>query len=488
MSKRSIPVPRTTAAELRKGDKIGFDGRSREVELNDPFSGKIKFIDDDKYADYESLSPLDALTRQISQDVTSANKRRKTDDSDQINKETSAVKEKNTRSKKATNSKEKTAEEKNLTTEKNNSSTPKIASPKPSESGTKKDKKKDATLAKVIAIAPPAQKNVLSHEPVENRQDTVQTLRTEVAQLTDLVHTLSDNIMDMKETMATMSGQISSLVEINRRYSFSELFDAPKDKEIQNDSVGNEIEQHIAVIQSNASWPQESLTNKQPSEQQQEPQQQQEQHQVQQPQIQQQPQHQLHQEALPHPLPHSEQHQMHSQNLLQQQSFPQQSYPQQQPQEVSQSHNMQVPQQQHQQQHQQQQHQPSFHLPQHQFQQFAPENYQACAPNMQAGGDSFNAWDQKWMALNETSDTRTQFCWKVVEKLFTFDELKGRCVNGGGTHKKLPLDPDKVSQLRQIVFAWRPLSHKESYVEAWRNCRQNIDSYLRKPKYYVAPK
>ena len=102
----------------------------------------------------------------------------------------------------------------------------------------------------------------------------------------------------------------------------------------------------------------------------------------------------------------------------------------------------------------------------------------------QATSSNYNTTvDAKWEALASSTESRTNYCWKVVEEMFTLEELIGHCVHGGGPLKKPHLDKEKMLLVRGNVLYWKPVTQKETVHDAWRACTKNIDAYLRKPKY-----
>ena len=59
--------------------------------------------------------------------------------------------------------------------------------------------------------------------------------------------------------------------------------------------------------------------------------------------------------------------------------------------------------------------------------------------------------------------------------MFTPSELAGRNVRG--PRGKLPLNPEKINKIKEIVFRFFPASLSQQEL-LWRDCGKAIDAYL----------
>ena len=84
-----------------------------------------------------------------------------------------------------------------------------------------------------------------------------------------------------------------------------------------------------------------------------------------------------------------------------------------------------------------------------------------------------------WQEMLNDSHSRPNFAWKIVKAIFPHDELKGR--NCHGRAGKQRLDPDKLTQVKDLTLKWMPLDEaaEEEVTAAWRQCEIAIDKGIR---------
>ena len=95
-----------------------------------------------------------------------------------------------------------------------------------------------------------------------------------------------------------------------------------------------------------------------------------------------------------------------------------------------------------------------------------------------------NIMDSKWNTVRSSADSRGNFAWLIVLRLFTAEELRGKNCRGKCSTKgmsKGALDSsEKFTLLHDIVFHWWPLTATESKKEQWQRCITAIDCGLRR--------
>jgi hypothetical protein len=79
--------------------------------------------------------------------------------------------------------------------------------------------------------------------------------------------------------------------------------------------------------------------------------------------------------------------------------------------------------------------------------------------------------------LRQQASSATSFAVKLVKNMFERHELVGR--NVSGVRGKQPLDAKKIEKIKELVRQFYPAPLAEA-AETWRNCREVIDSHLRK--------
>ena len=81
--------------------------------------------------------------------------------------------------------------------------------------------------------------------------------------------------------------------------------------------------------------------------------------------------------------------------------------------------------------------------------------------------------------LRSRASSERNFAVHLLRHMFTPSELEGRNFRGVGG--KLPLNAEKVTKIKEIVFRFFPasLTHQDLL---WRDCRKAIDAYLRNRK------
>ena len=87
--------------------------------------------------------------------------------------------------------------------------------------------------------------------------------------------------------------------------------------------------------------------------------------------------------------------------------------------------------------------------------------------------------DSVIFSLRSKSTSAKNFAVHLVRFFFTPQELEGRNVRG--VLNKLPLDVDKISKVKDIVFKFFPSAGSQQEI-LWRDCRKAIDAYLRNRK------
>jgi len=87
--------------------------------------------------------------------------------------------------------------------------------------------------------------------------------------------------------------------------------------------------------------------------------------------------------------------------------------------------------------------------------------------------------DEVLFQLRSRASSERNFAVHLLRHMFTPSELEGRNVRGVGG--KLPLNAEKISKIKEIVFRFFPASlSQQDFV--WRDCRKAIDAYLRNRK------
>ena len=81
--------------------------------------------------------------------------------------------------------------------------------------------------------------------------------------------------------------------------------------------------------------------------------------------------------------------------------------------------------------------------------------------------------------LRSKSTSEKNFSVQLLRHIFTPCELEGRNVRGVGG--KLPLNPEKICKIKEILFRFFPASLSQQEL-LWRDCRKAIDAYLRNRK------
>lgn len=81
--------------------------------------------------------------------------------------------------------------------------------------------------------------------------------------------------------------------------------------------------------------------------------------------------------------------------------------------------------------------------------------------------------------LRSKASSIGNFAVKLLRKYFDPSELDGRNVRG--VAGKLPLNPEKINEIRDLVFKYYPTAVSQQEI-LWRDCRKAIDSYLRNRK------
>ena len=87
--------------------------------------------------------------------------------------------------------------------------------------------------------------------------------------------------------------------------------------------------------------------------------------------------------------------------------------------------------------------------------------------------------------LRSKSSLAKNFAVHLVRYYFTPQELEGRNVRGVGN--KLPLDMNKISKVKEIVFKFFHSAGSQQEI-LWRDCRKAIDAYLRNRKPVDVPR
>ena len=93
--------------------------------------------------------------------------------------------------------------------------------------------------------------------------------------------------------------------------------------------------------------------------------------------------------------------------------------------------------------------------------------------------DSLSAEDDVMFQLRSKSTSEKNFSVHLLRHMFTPSELEGRNVRGVGG--KLPLNPEKIFKIKEILFRFFPASLSQQEL-LWRDCRKAIDAYLRNRK------
>ena len=112
-----------------------------------------------------------------------------------------------------------------------------------------------------------------------------------------------------------------------------------------------------------------------------------------------------------------------------------------------------------------------------------PTNPPSSSPSVQPSplpsGQDPREYDTTLLHLRSRSTSEKNFAVQLVRHFFSPQELDGRNVRGIGN--KLPLDPDKVRKIKEIIFRFYPSSAAQQDL-LWRECRKAIDGFLRNRK------
>ena len=81
--------------------------------------------------------------------------------------------------------------------------------------------------------------------------------------------------------------------------------------------------------------------------------------------------------------------------------------------------------------------------------------------------------------LRLRSTSERNFSVQLLRHMFTPSELAGCNVKGVGG--KLPLNPEKIFKIKEIVFRFFPASLSQQEL-LWRECQKAIDAYLHNKK------
>ena len=100
-------------------------------------------------------------------------------------------------------------------------------------------------------------------------------------------------------------------------------------------------------------------------------------------------------------------------------------------------------------------------------------------PSPPPSGQDPHEYDTTLLHLRSRSTSEKNFAVQLVRHFFTPQELDGRNVRGIGN--KLPLDPEKIRKIREIIFRFYPSSAAQQDL-LWRECRKAIDGFLRNRK------
>ena len=117
----------------------------------------------------------------------------------------------------------------------------------------------------------------------------------------------------------------------------------------------------------------------------------------------------------------------------------------------------------------------TFNTPANSMQSYAPQPQQPLNEEIM---------DPKWNVVKSESDSRANFAWKILQKLFTEQQLigkncSGRCPTPGVTKEALSKDA-KITILHDIVFWGLNVNPGESKSDAWKSCKVAIDTGLRR--------
>ena len=108
-----------------------------------------------------------------------------------------------------------------------------------------------------------------------------------------------------------------------------------------------------------------------------------------------------------------------------------------------------------------------------------PPSSPSVQPSPPQSGQDPREYDSTLLHLRSRSTSEKNFAVQLVRHFFTPQELDGRNVRGIGN--KLPLDPDKIRKIKEIIFRFYPSSAAQQDF-LWRECRKAIDSFLRNRK------
>ena len=100
-------------------------------------------------------------------------------------------------------------------------------------------------------------------------------------------------------------------------------------------------------------------------------------------------------------------------------------------------------------------------------------------PNSPTASTSQSPDEDTIFQLRSRATSERNFAVQLLRHLFTSSELAGRNVRGVGG--KLPLNTEKITTIKGIVFRFFPASLSQQELQ-WRDCRKAIDAYLRNRK------
>ena len=97
----------------------------------------------------------------------------------------------------------------------------------------------------------------------------------------------------------------------------------------------------------------------------------------------------------------------------------------------------------------------------------------------QSACPSQSAEDDVIFQLQSKSTSEKNFSLQLFRHIFTSSELEGRNVREVGG--KLTLNPERIFKIKEILFRFFPASLSQQEL-LWRECRKEIDAYLRNRK------
>jgi len=108
-----------------------------------------------------------------------------------------------------------------------------------------------------------------------------------------------------------------------------------------------------------------------------------------------------------------------------------------------------------------------------------PSSSQSVQPSPSPSRQDPHEYDTTLLHLRSRFTSEKNFAVQLVRHFFTPQELDGQNVRGIGN--KLPLDPDKIRKIKEIIFRFYPSSAAQQEL-LWRECRKAIDGFLRNRK------